>query len=99
MKLNEIEKWQEKLGIAYDMSKEEALKKFREWQGQKKTCQRCQEKEFQYRDYCPIKLICEEAESGKPKDRPIILRKESRRSIRDLKIDSLRTSPKRSALG
>ena len=54
-----IENWQDKLNISFGMSKEEALENFRIWRETKKTCQRC---EFdKYVQFCPIHLICEDA--------------------------------------
>ena len=63
--INQIEKWQEKLGIARGMSKEEALEKFREWRGKMKTCERCMDEDEnkKYVQFCPIHLICEEADN------------------------------------
>jgi len=92
------EEWREGLGIIIGMTKEEALNKFIEWQGKKKTCQRCQEELYQYRIFCQIRSVCEEAENGKSKDRPIIFREKSGHSIRNIEIESLRTAPKRASL-
>lgn len=53
--------WREKLGIEIGMTKDQALEKFIDWQQNKKTCQRCEGDK--YVDYCPIHLICEEAQN------------------------------------
>lgn len=95
----EIEKWQQRLDVHFGTLKEQVFEKFKEWQGKKKTCQRCQEELFQYRQYCPIQFICQEAENGSSEDRPTILRKESSGSPRNLKVKSLRTTPKRCSVG
>lgn len=47
------------LGIEIGMSKEQALEKFMEWREKEKTCQRCEGDK--YVCFCPIHLICEEA--------------------------------------
>ncbi len=54
--------WQEKLGIEFGMTKQEALEKFHQWREKKKTCERCECES--YLSYCPVRLICEEAEEG-----------------------------------
>jgi len=54
------EHWREKLGIKIGMTKEEALECFMEWRTDKKTCERCDGTE--YVSFCPVHLICEEAE-------------------------------------
>lgn len=51
--------WRAELAIELGMTKDQALEKFLEWQGTKKTCQRCEGEK--YWDYCPIRLICKEA--------------------------------------
>lgn len=56
-----IPEWQVELGIEFGVSKEEAFEKLFEWQEPIKTCLRC---EFdKYVDYCPIYLVCEEAQN------------------------------------
>ena len=97
MELIFCEHWREKLGIEIGMSKEEGLSKFKEWQGTKKICQRCSEDLFKYREYCPVRLICEEAENG-IEGRSAVLRKESRASSRSVEVNALRTTPKRTPL-
>jgi len=53
--------WRQKLDIKIGMSKEEALEKFRVWRESKKTCARCEGEK--YVEFCPIHLICKEAEN------------------------------------
>lgn len=54
-----VDGWRIELGIEKGMSKEEAFEKFTAWQLKKKTCQRCEGDK--YFDYCPIRLVCREA--------------------------------------
>lgn len=51
--------WKNKIGIEIEMSKEQALEKFLEWQESMKTCQRCEGDK--YFPYCLIRQICREA--------------------------------------
>jgi hypothetical protein len=53
--------WQEQLNIHYGMTKEEAFENFRTWREKKKTCQRCEGEK--YTEYCPVNLICKEADT------------------------------------
>jgi len=52
--------WKEEFGTETGMPKEEAFEKFLEWKDSKKTCTRCEEK--QYTRYCPVHLICKQAD-------------------------------------
>ncbi len=54
-----ISRWRELIGIQAGDSRETVLDKFLEWQSSKRTCERCEGKE--YASYCPIKSICKEA--------------------------------------
>jgi hypothetical protein len=55
------EYWRLKLGIEVGMSKDEALEKFRVWREKMKTCERCEGEK--YVEFCPIHLICKEADN------------------------------------
>ncbi len=102
--LEEIDKaglvgyWQEKLDIHFGMTKEEALDQFREWRGTKKTCERCQGNEYKYEQYCPVRLICKEAQDGSSNSEPANLGKKLGRGARDLSVNPIRATPKRIAL-
>jgi hypothetical protein len=54
-----LEELREQFNIRLEMSKQEALERFREWMESQKTCGRCEG--TQYKTYCPYALICEEA--------------------------------------
>ncbi len=62
-----VDGWRIELGIEKGMSKEEAFEKFREWQLNKKTCQRCEGDK--YFEYCPIRLVCKEADNVRDAER------------------------------
>ncbi len=64
-KAGAVEIWRERLGIRPGMSKETALELFREWKSRSATCDRCEEKK--YVSFCPVHLICEEAENVEEK--------------------------------
>ena len=52
---------QQKLGIQFGMSKEEAFERFGAWREKIKTCHRCEGEK--YMEYCPIHLICKEVDN------------------------------------
>ena len=58
--MNRVSYWREKLGVNIGMTRADALEKFLEWRSGKKTCLRCNETDLS--PYCPLNLICQEAE-------------------------------------
>jgi hypothetical protein len=55
------QEWRDEIGIKLGMTKQQALEKFAAWRANKKTCFRCEGEK--YIDYCPIHLICKEADN------------------------------------
>ncbi len=90
--------WQEKLGVEFGIEKEQALDKFREWRGMRKTCVRCQENEYKYEQYCPIRFTCKEAQHGSSNGKPVNLGKELGRGARNLSVNPVRATPQRVTL-
>ena len=87
--------WREKLETVIGMSKKEVLEKFANWQSDKKTCIRCKENEYKYKDFCDVHLICEEAENGLSNVKSNLLRKEPCRSSWSIQVYPFKITPKR----
>jgi len=89
------EYWRKKLNIIPGMSKQEALEKFLDWQKDKKTCIRCEENEYKYKDFCDLYLICKEVENGIPNGQLSNHGEKSCRGSWGIQTNTFKITPKR----